>query len=222
MRLSVALLLILFSVTPAFAQSSWQQKQCGKGEMPTPNGCMRVCPPGDYVIEKDDSGYQTCLREGIPQSEKPIRVGAPSSEPLSLLPREATMKLATTLTLCALLVVPAAISDAKLKNAVYVCESKGAVQVDDEGKLGPPIMVDEVKFNFEPASGTYEEYATGEHPEKYQVLPRGKDANAPIVAMQRGDDGGLDLLVIDWAGKQATFALYSVGGAFFGGTCEQK
>jgi hypothetical protein len=58
--IGVALLVLTDS---AHAQSSWQQ-QCGKGEMPTPNGCTRVCPPGDYHIGKDASGYQTCLRDG--------------------------------------------------------------------------------------------------------------------------------------------------------------
>jgi hypothetical protein len=58
MKSLVALLLILSS-TPAFAA------QCGKAEMPTPNGdCIRVCPPGDYHIGKDAGGYQSCLRDG--------------------------------------------------------------------------------------------------------------------------------------------------------------
>jgi hypothetical protein len=63
MKSSVALLLILFSAAPALAQSSWQQQKCDKGQMPTPNGCMQVCPPGSS-IGKDASGYQTCLRDG--------------------------------------------------------------------------------------------------------------------------------------------------------------
>jgi hypothetical protein len=52
-----------FSATPALAQSSWQQQKCDKGQMPTPNGCMQVCPPGS-AIGKDASGFQTCLRDG--------------------------------------------------------------------------------------------------------------------------------------------------------------
>jgi hypothetical protein len=54
----VSLLLILVSAAPAFAA------QCGKAEEPTPNGgCIRVCPPGDYHIEKQN-GYNTCIRDG--------------------------------------------------------------------------------------------------------------------------------------------------------------
>jgi hypothetical protein len=58
MKSLVALLLILLSAAPAFAA------QCGKAEEPTPNGgCIRVCPPGDYHIEKQN-GYNTCIRDG--------------------------------------------------------------------------------------------------------------------------------------------------------------
>jgi hypothetical protein len=54
-----AALLILFTAIPAFAA------QCGKAEMPTPNGgCIRVCPPGDYHIAKDASGFNSCQRDG--------------------------------------------------------------------------------------------------------------------------------------------------------------
>jgi hypothetical protein len=63
MKSSIALLLIFFSVTPAFAQEHWQQQKCGKGQMPTPNGCMQVCRLV-YFFGKDASGYQTCLRDG--------------------------------------------------------------------------------------------------------------------------------------------------------------
>jgi hypothetical protein len=58
MKPLVALLLILLSAAPAFAA------QCGKAEEPTPNGgCIRVCPPGDYHIEKQN-GFNTCIRDG--------------------------------------------------------------------------------------------------------------------------------------------------------------
>jgi hypothetical protein len=42
---------------------SAEAQQCGKGETPSPTGCIRVCPPGDYIIEKKD-GFDTCVREG--------------------------------------------------------------------------------------------------------------------------------------------------------------
>jgi hypothetical protein len=63
--LRLGLIIIGLCAAPlAFAQqSSWQQQQCGKGQMPTPNGCMQVCPPGSS-IGKDASGYQTCQRDG--------------------------------------------------------------------------------------------------------------------------------------------------------------
>ena len=50
-------LLILFSAAPAFAA-----EQCGKGQMPSPSGCIQVCEPG-YAIGKEN-GFDTCLREG--------------------------------------------------------------------------------------------------------------------------------------------------------------
>jgi hypothetical protein len=56
MKAIVALLLILFSASAALA--------CGKGEEATPTGgCIRVCPPGDYHIEKQN-GHNTCIRDG--------------------------------------------------------------------------------------------------------------------------------------------------------------
>ena len=58
MKSIAALGIIFFLSTPAFAQ------QCGKGEMWTGQGCIRVCPPGDYHIGKDASGFETCLRDG--------------------------------------------------------------------------------------------------------------------------------------------------------------
>ena len=63
--LRLGLIIIGLCAAPlAFAQqSSWQQQQLGKGQMPTPNGCMHVCPPGSS-IGKDASGYQTCQRDG--------------------------------------------------------------------------------------------------------------------------------------------------------------
>jgi hypothetical protein len=51
------LAIIALNAAPASAQS------CGKGEMATPNGCIRVCPPGDYVIAKKN-GFDTCERVG--------------------------------------------------------------------------------------------------------------------------------------------------------------
>jgi hypothetical protein len=56
---SIVVFLIVLCSAPAFAQ------QCGKGQMPTPNGCIQICPPG-YTIGKAN-GFDTCLREGNAQ-----------------------------------------------------------------------------------------------------------------------------------------------------------
>jgi hypothetical protein len=127
------------------------------------------------------------------------------------------MKL-IALTLSALL-LSVAVSDAKLKSIVYICESKGSAQVDDEGKLGPPVAVDAVKFNFEAATGTYSE-ASGGQPEKFEVLAG--DSKAPMFAVGRDADGYYEALQIDYAAKPVTFTFFSVGRVLFGGTCEVK
>src|SRR4029077_12931889 len=58
---SIAAFLIVFvlSSAPAFAQ------QCGKGQMPSPNGCIQVCPPGSTIGKS--MGFDTCLRDGNAQ-----------------------------------------------------------------------------------------------------------------------------------------------------------
>jgi hypothetical protein len=65
MRLRLCVLALLVAAPPVLAQSSGPQ-QCGKGQLPTPNGCMQVCQPG-YSIGKDAGGYQSCLRDGNEQ-----------------------------------------------------------------------------------------------------------------------------------------------------------
>ena len=59
---SILVSVVLLLLSPHAHAQSWQQQECGKGQMPTPNGCMQVCQPG-YVIGKQN-GYDTCLREG--------------------------------------------------------------------------------------------------------------------------------------------------------------
>jgi hypothetical protein len=132
------------------------------------------------------------------------------------------MKL-VALTLTALLVA-AAFSEAKLRdvNVVYVCESKGAVEVDKDGKLilaGAAISYQ--KFDFEPSTGGYQSYAVGEHPQKFDVLSRG-GADGTIVAVQRSDDGGLSVLEIDSTANPMTYASFSVGGGLAAGTCKER
>jgi hypothetical protein len=127
------------------------------------------------------------------------------------------MKL-VAFTLSALL-LSVAISDAKLKTIVYVCESKGSAQVDDEGKLRPPVAVNAVKFNFDAATGTYSDDSGGQ-PEKFEVLA--SDSRAPMFAVGRTADGNYEALEMDYATKPVTFAFFSVGRVLFGGTCEEK
>lgn len=62
MKSIAALVICCFLSTPAFAQ------QCGKAEMPSPNGCIRVCPPGDYHIGKDARASKPASATAMQQS----------------------------------------------------------------------------------------------------------------------------------------------------------